>query len=204
LAEDKFVLLTPTGTITELAKRFIEAKAFWIQKTWTIAQKRIQQKQQFLEKTWFFGKETKLQFQHGSQTKVRYEANVITITTPHQSEELKRQAIGKALRALGEHYLKNRINTLAEICQVKFNRVTIKSHKSKWGSCSSLKNINLNWYLILLDKATIDYVIIHELMHLHEMNHSKRFWKWVATYYPEYTIAEKRLKEFSWLIGLYE
>ncbi|MBX3102987.1 MAG: M48 family metallopeptidase, partial [Bacteroidetes bacterium] len=73
-----------------------------------------------------------------------------------------------------------------------------------WGSCSSKRNINLNWHLILMDKAVIDYVIIHELMHLREMNHSARFWAHVSTYFPDYRKAIAILKQEQWKIGLYE
>ena len=78
----------------------------------------------------------------------------------------------------------------------------MKDLSSKWGSCSSLQNINLNWQLIFLEESLIDYVIIHELMHLREMNHSPRFWNWVGKYYPDYKKARKLLKDRQWLIGI--
>nr|MBP6639188.1 M48 family metallopeptidase [Bacteroidia bacterium] len=78
----------------------------------------------------------------------------------------------------------------------------VKELKSKWGSCSTLRNINLNWQLVLLSEGLIDYVIVHELMHLHEMNHSPRFWNWVGKYFPDYKRAKAQLKEEQWMVGI--
>lgn len=109
-----------------------------------------------------------------------------------------------ALRALAKAHLVKRTRALAKETDSHIARIFIKDHKSKWGSCSEKRNINLNWHLILLPEPLIDYVIIHELMHLREMNHSRRFWKWVETFYPDYRQAEKNLKQYQWLIGIFD
>ena len=64
------------------------------------------------------------------------------------------------------------------------NRITIKEQKTRWGSCSSLKNINYNWRIVMAPENIIDYLIIHELCHLQHMNHSPDFWQLVKTYSP--------------------
>ncbi|MEM7039212.1 MAG: M48 family metallopeptidase, partial [Bacteroidota bacterium] len=101
-----------------------------------------------------------------------------------------------------EQMLKPRTAYWAGICDLEYRAVRIRDLKSKWGSCSARRNISLNWQLIFLDEDLIDYVIVHELMHLHELNHSPRYWAWVAKFYPEYKAARKRMKEFEWLIGI--
>jgi len=73
--------------------------------------------------------------------------------------------------------------------------ITLKNLHSRWGSCSSKGNINLSTRLLFAPEAVRDYVIIHELAHLTEMNHSPRFWKLVATAMPDYKLQEKWLKE---------
>lgn len=73
--------------------------------------------------------------------------------------------------------------------------VRFKYNHSNWGSCSNTGNINLSTRLLLAPRNVIDYVIIHELAHLIELNHSDRFWYWVSTAMPDYTVHEKWLKD---------
>ena len=71
--------------------------------------------------------------------------------------------------------------------------IRIKDLKSRWGSCSSKGNLNFNYRLLYLPQALREYIIVHEICHLKEMNHSKRFWDLVEKYFPEYKKAIKVL-----------
>ncbi len=79
--------------------------------------------------------------------------------------------------------------------QKKYNRIALKYNQSNWGSCSSQGNINLSTRLLLAPDIVRDYVIIHELAHLIEHNHSRRFWKLVVTAMPNYREHEQWLKD---------
>jgi predicted metal-dependent hydrolase len=72
--------------------------------------------------------------------------------------------------------------------------VRINGAKTRWGSCSTKKNVSFSWYLMMADDEIIDYVVIHELAHLTEMNHSPRFWAIVAGVLPDYKARQARLK----------
>ena len=74
-------------------------------------------------------------------------------------------------------------------------RIAIRDQKSRWGSCSRKGNLNFNWKLIMAPPPALDYVVIHELCHLHEFNHSPRFWQLVAAQMPEYESWKKWLKQ---------
>ena len=74
-------------------------------------------------------------------------------------------------------------------------QLRFREQRTRWGSCSSRGMINLNWRLIVFDKAIIDYVIVHELAHLKEMNHSSRFWDLVEKYLPDYDLTMRELKK---------
>jgi len=76
-----------------------------------------------------------------------------------------------------------------------YNRIAIKNQQTRWGSCSQLKNLNFNWRLLLAPPHILDYIIVHELAHLKELNHSKRFWDLVESLFPRFREAEKWLKE---------
>ena len=86
-------------------------------------------------------------------------------------------AIVEILRKQAKIYLSQRIAALSECTGLEFQRLTIKRVHSKWGSCSSLNNINLSLFLMLLPSHLIDYVILHELCHVKEKNHGAGFWK---------------------------
>ena len=79
-------------------------------------------------------------------------------------------------RASAKKYLIDRLNYLSQAHGFKYNRVFIKSQKTRWGSCSGNNNINLNINLIRLPEELIDYTILHELVHTRVKNHSQRFW----------------------------
>ncbi len=83
----------------------------------------------------------------------------------------------------------------AEKIGVKYNRITIRNQVSRWGSCSGKGNLNFNCLLMLCPEEIRDYVVIHELCHLIELNHSPKFWDKVSLFCPDYKIHRKWLKE---------
>ena len=90
--------------------------------------------------------------------------------------------------------VKQRLAQYNQVYWFKINRVAIKNTKSRWGSASKKGNLNFNYRLVLLPQALADYVIVHELCHLGEFNHSKRFWGLVAQTIPNYIAMRKAFK----------
>ena len=78
---------------------------------------------------------------------------------------------------------------------VTYNRITIREQKTRWGSCSSAGNLNFNWRLVLAPREVLDYVVIHELAHRREMNHSAAFWRIVEAEMPDYRKYRDWLKK---------
>ena len=99
--------------------------------------------------------------------------------------------------------LVERLEFFANVMQLDYAGVTICNSKTKWGSCDSNRNIKLNFRLMMLPHKTLDYVIVHELSHILEMNHSKEFYKIVSAIMPSYKLHQKILKENNYLLGLY-
>ena len=90
-----------------------------------------------------------------------------------------------------------RVYEFAAAHHLTVGRVTVRNQRSRWGSCSRRGTISLNWKLIQTTPFVRDYIILHELMHLRQMNHSKKFWREVESVCPEYKAAEKWLKQHS-------
>jgi predicted metal-dependent hydrolase len=91
--------------------------------------------------------------------------------------------------------VKNRVEYFNRFYGFKINRIAIKNTKTRWGSCSSKGNLNFNYKIIYLKPHLADYLIVHELCHLGELNHSKRFWELVCKIIPDYAKVSKELKK---------
>lgn len=105
--------------------------------------------------------------------------------------------IRRALKLQAESYLPRQLQYLADTHGYSFRSVTFGNAQGRWGSCTSNKVIRLNIALMKLPMGLIDYVLIHELAHTRELNHSSRFWDLVEAAYPHYKSSRKQLKQFS-------
>ena len=99
----------------------------------------------------------------------------------------------RALRAFAERDLPPRLRALAKAHALSPTRVTVRNQKGRWGSCSATGSISLNWRLVQMPPEVRDYVLLHELMHMHEPNHSRRFWRHVARVCPWHLRARRWL-----------
>lgn len=89
---------------------------------------------------------------------------------------------------------RQKVEAYAKLMGVTYGRITVRNQKTRWGSCSSDGNLNFNFKLFFLPEHLMDYVVVHELSHRIHMNHSKDFWKVVATYCPDYKKCTQELK----------
>ena len=100
-------------------------------------------------------------------------------------------------KKLAKKILIERLNKISIDTGLFYNKVSIRNQKTRWGSCSSLNNINLNINLIKLPLRLIDYVIFHELVHTIEKNHSRKFWNLLNKYLPEAQNLNKELNNYA-------
>lgn len=101
----------------------------------------------------------------------------------------------ESLRQKAGILLGERTALYAERMQVSYKRITIRDQKTRWGSCSTAGNLNFNWRLVLAPREVLDYVVIHELAHRREMNHSAAFWRIVEAEMPDYRKYRDWLKK---------
>ena len=91
-------------------------------------------------------------------------------------------------------YLKDKVVWFAKVIGVNPKSITVKSYKSRWGSCSPKGDLSFNWRLVFMPHPIIDYVVVHELCHILELNHSKRFWQHVERHIPDHRVRRHALK----------
>lgn len=90
-----------------------------------------------------------------------------------------------------------KVKYFAGVMNVNYGRITIRNQKTRWGSCSAKRNLNFNCLLMLAPDEVVDYVVVHELCHLIEMNHSKKFWAQVEQVMPDYKKHKQWLKDYG-------
>ena len=101
-----------------------------------------------------------------------------------------RKFVDEALRVIPE-----RVRFYAPVVGVTYGRITIRNQRTRWGSCSAKGNLNFNCLLMKAPPEVLDYVVVHELCHRLEMNHSPRFWAQVERVLPDYKVSRKWLRE---------
>ena len=100
-------------------------------------------------------------------------------------------------------WIEPRVNEIALKLGLSYSEVKFSATRGRWGACTSNRLINLNFRLACLQTKLIDYVIVHELCHLKEMNHSPRFWALVESVFPNYKELRNAVKDYGFLLKLY-
>ena len=121
------------------------------------------------------------------------EKGIVKTKMRSESQEISKEE-EKLLRKQAKAILPIKTKYYSEIMGLKYGRITITGAKTRFGSCSSQGNISYSFRLMKYPDEAIDYVVVHELAHLVEMNHSDRFWSIVATVFPDYKSRKKLLK----------
>ena len=127
------------------------------------------------------------------EKQMQYDQQKMAILSNEDIRQLAKDAV---------EYIPKRVGHFAKIIGVDYGRITIRNQKTRWGSCSSKGNLNFNCLLMLTPPEVIDYVVVHELCHRKEMNHSKAFWREVEKVIPNYKEYVEWLKNsFLWHVS---
>ena len=175
---------------------FVTSRSEWIETHLKIAQDRLEQQADYSagegEKVLFLGKEYTVRLTESST--VLLTEGVFSL--PMDERERR--------RALTEWYRRKALSHLPEIAEkwksftgVECRKVTVGGAASRWGSCNSKNDIRLSWRLILLPEELIDYVVVHELCHTLQHNHSPAFWNEVERFLPQCLLMRKKLREME-------
>jgi hypothetical protein len=130
----------------------------------------------------------------------RFKNGHLEICVPESKPAYILPVIQQWYRRITYSFLEKRVPFWAEQVHVTFTRIYVKNQRSLWASCSRKKNLNFNWRTVLLPYSTADYLIIHELCHLKELNHSPKFWAIVENHCPDFKKENDYLKKVNhWL-----
>ena len=178
-------------------EKFIVSKGKWIAGKLAASEKQTKSRENFQldygDKVLYLGSEYPVEAKQGNL--VGFD-NGFFMPPGLSAEEIKSACV-QIYRLLAKREMTIRALRFSKLMNVTPAAVKINGAKTRWGSCSTNKSLNFSWRLIMSDSDVVDYVVVHELAHLIEMNHSDRFWAIVESVLPDYPIRKKRLKELS-------
>lgn len=196
----------PRNMSYQTAYELVKTKQDWIRKNLSKVSEMESNYTEFTPDTRFSTKHHTLRIQPEriSDIRILVREGVILIRYPElldcrasNVQNAVRKGIEEALRIEARNFLPDRLHNLAVANNFKYNKVFLKKLRSKWGSCSTQNNINLNIHLMRLPSYLIDYVLVHELVHTEQKNHSQLFWQHVFSIIPEAKSLQKQLKRYN-------
>jgi len=198
----EIVVSMPPAVPVRDAIRFVESKVDWILKQKTKIKSRLTL---FAPESCFKTRFHQLAITKGNTDKVynRVGNGVIQIFIPdrvnHEQpkvQEFIKKTLIDVMRWEAKIYLPKRLKELADKHGFKYENVSIKNASTRWGSCSSVNNINLNLHLMRVPEHLIDYVLLHELVHTVVKNHGDKFWLLLEQVYPNARKADKEMNNY--------
>jgi len=191
------------ASVNEIKKIIIE-KQEWIKRKKKEISQRVAQKKKRVyqtgEKFECLGKEYTLKLKENHKFAFSTEGNILIMNSRYHNAAKNMLIFWYKNQAY--KYITKKAQYYSEILKLKYNRINITGAITRWGSCSNNKNLNFSWRLVLAPRQVVDYVIVHELVHLFELNHSRKFWNRVSQIMPNYKIYETWLKENGHLLDL--
>lgn len=128
--------------------------------------------------------------------------NKVVVNQEHKTIQSKTNLLDndeqlKWYKRYAKRHITKRLTEIAKQHKFKYNKVFIRDQRTKWGNCSTEKNLSFNWRLIKTPNFVIDYLIFHELVHTKTMNHTHKFWTELRSFLPEYQEAVKWLDKYG-------
>ena len=192
------VVRAPKCTPHSFIEKLLEEKQEWItekQELISERQNRIQPKQYTHgEEFYYLGKEYRLDVEEGRSVPIVFDERFIVSSL---YEDKIKALITLWYKYEAKRFISERVKQIADFNNISFNKIKITSAKRRWASCTSRRNLNFSWRMIMLPPEVLDYIIVHELAHLNELNHSRKFWIEVEQMMPDYKIYKNWLKNNS-------
>jgi len=187
----------PRGGSLAVARQFVDRHHAWLERQLARLQAQPRTPAAWQAGTEILFRGECVRIEAGEPGWIRFGAESLRVADPDAD---LRPVIGAHLRKLATRELPPRVLALAAQHGLTVRRVTVRNQRTRWGSCSRRGTVSLNWRLIQTPPFVQEYICLHEILHLREMNHSGRFWREVERACPEYRTAERWLKQHSKLL----
>ncbi len=200
-------LVIPTGFPPRQGEAFLQKNADWVLQQLEKHQKhaaKVQRNTLPPDVILLKGVPTQVVVIEEAQRKQRVRVDAangkLTVRTPLGASGAVPAGLESYLRGLARQQIEETVNSEAQRMRVRPSSIIIRDQKTRWGSCSNRGTLSFNWRLIMVPPTVLEYVVIHELAHMIEPNHSADFWSVVAQYYPAYKEARSWLRRNASLL----
>ncbi len=199
-------VVAPVNQSVESVKQFVDSKRQWISKAhdyYSRLKEKIGEVDLRKDTVLFFGNRYKTRVTKDSQQEYAVVSDNLNQITFHVKDKRSyKRFLEYWYREQTKKILDERLPVTSSNLSLSYSKASIRNLKSRWGSCSKSRNLSFNLLLSMLPVDVIDYIIIHELMHLVEFNHSKRFWRLVESANPQYREHRKWLSTHNMLVKI--
>lgn len=193
-ADKKITLHCPLGYSRERAERFLNEKSAWIERAVSRNKKKLDGNAEIIAYKQILVNGVKLPLFTGGNRRAITADGVFV----KNIKDIKRLFIESFAKAFV-----SRVEEISRQTGLKYNSIVIKSYKSRWGCCDGCNDLAFNYKLFMLPYNIQSYIIIHELCHTVQHNHSEKFWRLVEKFAPDYKCVKKDLRGYDFLTALY-
>ena len=198
--EDNLVKVTvPKNLSDERIEELIKGRILWIKQKLALQASAIVSKpKEYVDGEAFayLGRNYRLKCANGTEESVKLRSGYLNVTTKNgkRNSEYIKAAIEQWYRTKALSRLIDKTKRYSAILKVEPTSINLKDYKAMWGSCSPKGVVSYNWRIILAPHKIVDYIVVHELCHLIEPNHSSKYWKQVRSVIPDYENSKEWLK----------
>ncbi len=203
--DGRIVIYTPYHTPKWEIEKFIKEKKSWIIEKISEKEKRIKEVEKTFhpgEKFLYLGEWYPLEMQEPRSKEPALKLVFGKFILNHDHVEEARDLFANWYKKEAKEKIKERVDYYSNRFQLFPEGIKITSARSRWGSCSRDNRLSFSWRVIMASLAVIDYILIHELVHIREKNHSKKFWNYLESVLPDYRKHRRWLRENGHLLQL--